>query len=134
MSRCNKTCRKQKVYEAAVGQLYHTHAVDCVCRGTESTEYIYDITIRISIACKRPRLVETQIRFFVVLVRTKQLQDNKIKEDESEIPNLFLATPGCEAFRKILLMIYPTEFEELTCNQVRDYSKECSTKEKVGLC
>lgn len=56
----------------------------------------------------------------------------KIKGGENEVTDLLMATANCEAFRKILLMIYPREVEGLTFNQIKVYSEEYSAKEKVG--
>ena len=44
-----------------------------------------------------PENIETWIRYFAALARVKKLFDEKARERENEITDLFLATTGCKA-------------------------------------
>ena len=50
---------------------------------------------------------------------TKNLQDKRNIRGENEITGLFLASAGCEAIMKILVMAYPKDLEELTFEDLK---------------
>ena len=55
--------------------------------------------------------IETWIRCFAVLARIKKLKDEKASRRENEITDIYLATAGGEALKKISKMAYPRELE-----------------------
>ena len=81
-----------------------------------------------------PELVETWIRCFAALARVKKLKDRKETGGDNEIMDLFLATAGCEAVKKIATMAYPTELEELTFEEiVKIINKNIRPKKKLVI-
>lgn len=53
--------------------------------------------------------VGTSIRCFAAQARVNKIKDKKVPGGENEIPNLFLASAGFEAIRRISVMAYPKE-------------------------
>ena len=56
--------------------------------------------------------VETWFRCFTTLTRVKKLKDEKAIRGESKTTDLFLATIGCEAEKKVFVMDFVRELEE----------------------
>ena len=65
-----------------------------------------------------PYFVDTWLRCFAPKARTKKLKDDKEKERENEITDLFLATAECEAIMKVSIMAYPTKLENLSFEKI----------------
>ena len=61
-----------------------------------------------------PDFVDTQLRCFATIARTKNLKDDKEKGGEKRIIDLYLAKAGCEVKMKVSTMAYPTNLEDLT--------------------
>lgn len=76
--------------------------------------------IRTLLHIKDPDLVESWIRCITVLAWTNLLRTTKINGGENHTTDLFLASASCKVFRKISLMTYSTEMEELTFNQMKE--------------
>lgn len=53
-----------------------------------------------------------RLRCFAALVRIKKLSDSKHR-GVNEVMHLFLASAGCEAIKKISVMVYPKMLEDL---------------------
>ena len=66
----------------------------------------------------KPEYVETWIRFFAAFARMKKLKDQNATGGENEIMNLFLTSAGCEAIKKISIMVYPKILEDLTYEKI----------------
>ena len=64
---------------------------------------------------------------FAALARVKKLKDQNVSGEENEITDLFLASAGCEAIKKISVMVYPKIPEDLT-------DEEISTIIKRNVC
>lgn len=61
----------------------------------------------------KPDFVETWICCFAAHVQVKKLKDHKDARGENKITDLFLASAGSEAIKKISVMTYPREMEKL---------------------
>lgn len=99
-------------------------------------EYHNDIALLIGslLYVEDPDFVENWIRCFAALLRTNKIQNNKINAGENEIADLFLATTGFEVIRKISLLTYPTEIEEMTLTKLKRLFYGIFNQGKIGHC
>lgn len=58
------------------------------------------------------------MKCFAVLARVKKFSDSKYRGRVNEETDLFLASAGCDAIKKISVMIYPKMLEDLTFEEI----------------